>query len=179
MSRNIPSGIGKRVIASTPYRNTDFSDTTMEWTCTQYDRLGRVTLAAMFKGSAKPSDCASTTNRTGITITEFFTDASGVWTVVTDPVGKKRKMRNDALGRLMEVVEDPDGLDYHTTYEYDPLDNLTSVAQGAQTRAFSYSSLGRLRNATNPESGTISYTYPRRLAKIARICLSKAVHRIC
>jgi hypothetical protein len=79
----------------------------MQWTCTQYDRMGRVVAAAMFKGSVAPSDCESTTNRTGITRTEYYADASGVWAVVTDPAGKKRKTRQDALGRLMEVVEDP------------------------------------------------------------------------
>ncbi len=31
--------------------------------------------------------------------------------------------------------------------------------QGSQTRTFSYSSLGRLTSATNPESGTVSYQY--------------------
>jgi RHS repeat-associated protein len=113
----------------------------------------------MFKGSVAPTDCESTTNRTGITRTEYYADASGIWTVVTDPAGKKRKVRNDALGRLIEVVEDPEGLNYHTTYEYDPLGNLKTVTQGVQTRIFNYSSLGRLKDATNPESGTISYQY--------------------
>ena len=46
-----------------------------------------------------------------------------------------------------------------TAYTYNSLDNLTSVSQGAQTRNFAYSSLGRLLSAANPESGTISYTY--------------------
>jgi RHS repeat-associated protein len=39
------------------------------------------------------------------------------------------------------------------------MNNLTDVTQGSQTRSFSYSSMGRLTSATNPESGTISYTY--------------------
>jgi len=60
-------------------------------------------------------------------------------------------------------VEDPSGLKYHTTYDYDPFGNLTKVTQGTQpniqTRTFEYSSLSRLISATNPESGTITYTY--------------------
>jgi YD repeat-containing protein len=37
--------------------------------------------------------------------------------------------------------------------------NLKKVIQGAQQRTFTYDSLSRLRTATNPESGTITYQY--------------------
>ena len=80
-------------------------------------------------------------------------------TTVTDPAGNERWQRVDALGRLVEVIEDPNGLNYGTKYEYDALDNLTAVTQGSQTRTFKYSSLSRLISATNPESGTTTYTY--------------------
>ena len=57
-----------------------------------------------------------------------------------------------------------------TSYAYDTLNDLTLVCQGAalvsglcpsgtQSRAFVYDSLARLKSATNPESGTTSYTY--------------------
>jgi RHS repeat-associated protein len=47
-----------------------------------------------------------------------------------------------------------------TTYAYDPLDNLTSVAQGPLgARTFVYDSLSRLTSAANPESGTTTYTF--------------------
>ncbi|MDF5208366.1 hypothetical protein P3647_24315, partial [Vibrio parahaemolyticus] len=39
------------------------------------------------------------------------------------------------------------------------MNNLTTVSQGVQTRAFTYNSLSRLISATNPESGTINYSY--------------------
>jgi YD repeat-containing protein len=39
------------------------------------------------------------------------------------------------------------------------LGNLTGVAQGVQTRSFTYSSMSRLAKAQNPESGTILYGY--------------------
>ena len=48
---------------------------------------------------------------------------------------------------------------YKTSYVYDPLNNLTTVNQGVQTRTFAYSSLSRLLAAQNPESGTILYGY--------------------
>lgn len=55
-----------------------------------------------------------------------------------------------------------------TLYTYDTLNNLTRVDQKGdqpsdsskwRTRTFTYDSLSRLTSATNPESGTISYTY--------------------
>ncbi len=46
-----------------------------------------------------------------------------------------------------------------TLYFYDPLNNLTSVAQGAQQRTFVYDSLGRLTRQSTPEGGTVNYTY--------------------
>jgi RHS repeat-associated protein len=150
-----PSSSGRRVIASTPYRNTDFSDPTVEWTCTQYDQLDRVTMVAMFKGSSAPTDCGSSTNRTGVTTTVYNAEL----TTITDPASKVRAEWRDGLGRLAGVVEDPSGLNYSTTYDYDPLDNLYQVTQGSQQRYFSYSSLSRLNYAANPESGVIYYTY--------------------
>ena len=54
---------------------------------------------------------------------------------------------------------DVGNLAYNTAYTYDPLDNLLTVTQGVQTRTFVYSSLSRLRSATNPESGTTHYCY--------------------
>ncbi len=46
------------------------------------------------------------------------------------------------------------------TYNYDALDNLSSVVQsGSRQRSFTYDSFSRLLSATNPESGTITYSY--------------------
>ncbi len=67
----------------------------------------------------------------------------------------------------MYVWEDPSGYNYETDYTYDALNNLLSVTQKGgssassnwRTRAFVYDSLSRLTSATNPESGTISYSY--------------------
>ena len=39
------------------------------------------------------------------------------------------------------------------------MNNLTTVTQGVQTRNFVYDNLARLKQATNPEAGTINYTY--------------------
>jgi RHS repeat-associated protein len=88
------------------------------------------------------------------------TSFSGNSTTVTDQAGKTRKSVTDALGRLVEVYEDPEvlggpaELNYQTTYLYDVLDNLVKVTQGGQQRFFMYDSLTRLIRARNPEQGT-------------------------
>ena len=58
---------------------------------------------------------------------------SGNQVTVTDQAGKDRKSVTDALGRLIQVYEDPGGLNYITSYAYDVLDNLLTVTQGTQT----------------------------------------------
>ena len=69
---------------------------------------------------------------------------------------------SDVFGRLQSV--DSPGNGAYATYEYDELDNLTGVelSDGAepehvQARRFVYDKLGRLRQATNPESNTVEY----------------------
>lgn len=87
------------------------------------------------------------------------TTYSGNSTTVTDEVGDTRESFTDGLGRLEEVIENPGGLNFVTTYGYDVLDDLTSVTQSGESRSFLYDSLSRLSSASNPESGTIKYTY--------------------
>ena len=87
------------------------------------------------------------------------TSYSGNTVTATDQAGKSGKSVSDALGRLTSVYEDPSGLNYQTSYNYDVLGDLITINQGSQTRSFVYDSLKRLTSATNPENGTISYTY--------------------
>ncbi len=85
---------------------------------------------------------------------------------VTDPAGKWKKYTSDALGNLAQVTEpDPGGgADHQTYYTYNLRGQLTGVSMPrggtTQTRTFNYDlPTGRLSNATNPENGTVSYTY--------------------
>ena len=162
---------GERMtMTTTPYRDANMGDDTFEWNCTQYDTLGRIVRVSTFKNSTPatstpPVSCASNTNRTGTTEMTYSAEV----TTVTDPAGNQRQQKVDALGRLIEVIEDPGGsplhLNYITTYAYDALDNLTGVTQiqaspsATQTRTFIYSSLGWLLKAINPESEPTNYTY--------------------
>lgn len=106
------------------------------YTTTVYDLAGRVTHVTTADGAAV------TTSYRGNEVT------------VADQNGKQRRSTMDALGRLTQVVEDPAGLAYATTYQYDPLGNLRKVEQGGQVRFFMYDSLGRLIRARNSEQGT-------------------------
>jgi RHS repeat-associated protein len=108
---------------------------------------------------------------------------SQLGTVVTvkDQALKERRSITNELGQLTRVDE-PDNYGnlgsissptQPTYYSYDTLNNLTQVQQTGvnseqcggsvsycqQTRSFQYDSLSRLKQATNPESGTISYVY--------------------
>jgi RHS repeat-associated protein len=46
-----------------------------------------------------------------------------------------------------------------TVYNYDPLNDLLSIAQGVQSRSYVYDSLGRPTSVTTPEAGNVAYTY--------------------
>ncbi len=139
--------LGHVATASNPHRAGSAS--TDGVTTYNYDALGRVTRI---------------TNPDGSIISTTY---SGPCVTVIDEAGKSRKSCTDALGRLVQVFEDPAGLNYETDYQYDALDNLTRVDQKGgstnpanwRTRTFTYDDLSRITSATNPESGTITYTY--------------------
>lgn len=135
--------LGRVSQISNPFRNGE----TPVWTTTTYDELSRVI-------SVTTPDNAVATN-----------SYSGSSATATDQTGRKKRSVSDAFGRLFQVYEDPNGVNWLTSYTYDVLDNLTSVSQYdpvsqvTQTRSFTYDSLKRLLSATNPESGSVNYVY--------------------
>ena len=90
---------------------------------------------------------------------------------VTDEDLVARKSRYDALGRVVAVVENPNGAAMTTQYAYNALDHLltvcppggtltgTSCSGSDRVRSFSYDMLGRILTASNPESSLITYVY--------------------
>ena len=155
-------GLGRVKRSYNPYRTT--ADATYGGAVTTYDALSRVSKVETFDAS-------------GITGT-VQTDYYGTQTLVTDQSGKQRMSQTSALGRLTDVWEiTPNNQTiypgiagvsfgtqnlhgYLTHYDYDALDNMTTVTQGSQTpRTFIYNSLKQLTDATNPESGHIHYDY--------------------
>lgn len=137
--------MGRQWKVSRPY---DTGSSPSDWSESSYDYLGRVTSQTAPDGSVNsinynpsaPSNASSNVGRTVI--------SSDAW-------GRERWVRNDAFGRLVEVVEPDPGAataavsasgNLSTTYSYDTLDRLTTITQGSQTRSFKYDSLGRMTN---------------------------------
>ena len=136
-TNTVYDALGRALEVSNPYRPGD----PVLWTTTQYDALSRVTRVTTPDGA------------------QVNTQYSGNQVTVTDQAGKKRQSEIDAHGRLTKVIEDPGGLGYVTSYEYDVLNNLRKVTQGTQVRNYVYDCVSRLTSATNPESGKITYSY--------------------
>ena len=148
--------MGRQWKVSRPY---DTGSSPSDWSESVYDYLGRVTTQTAPDGSANsmnynpsaPSNASSNVGRTVIT--------SDAW-------GRERWVRNDAYGRLVEVVEPDPGStsaavsasgNLSTTYSYDTLDRLTTITQGSQTRSFKYDSLGRMtRQKLAEQTATIN-----------------------
>jgi len=140
---------------SRPYRQTT---ETPQWSTVSYDSLDRPIETTAPDGSKvsrqynQGPDPAGSSGQPGQTIQ------------VTDPWGRQRWARSDALGRMVEVGEpNPDGDGtlgagaMFTNYSYDALSRLTQVVQGAQTRTFRYDSLGRLTHQKLAEkAGTLN-----------------------
>jgi YD repeat-containing protein len=141
------SPLGKIQKVSSPYPS---GQSAANWTVYSYDGIGRTV-------STVQPDGASTTTYS----------YAGNLTTVTDPAGKWKQYTNDVLGNLVTVVE-PDpanqpGGTLTTSYSYDWMNHVSGVsmprAGATQTRSFVYSDAGLLTSATNPENGTVTYTY--------------------
>lgn len=159
--KNAYLNMGRVTLTSSALRST--ASTTDSWTRITNDNGGRVTEVATFGGATQPAWSGTAGVYTG-SVTSAY---AGNSTTVTDQAGKVRRSIVDAAGRLIRVDEpdasgnlgSTDAPVQPTNYLYDVFDNLTKVIQGVQERTFNYDSLSRLRTATNPESGTISYKY--------------------
>jgi RHS repeat-associated protein len=153
-------------LTSNPYYT---GGTTTGWTVTTSDPVGRVTRVDSYAGPTQPTP-GSTTSLTGTVATTYDVATSGCTgpTVqVTDEASLTHINCSDGLGRLTAVTE-PNGT--VTNYAYDLLNNLVAVDVAGQAnntctlgsqhmRCFEYSTLSRLKKATNPESGATSYVY--------------------
>jgi RHS repeat-associated protein len=128
-SKRTYDSMGRVSQVSNPYRTGG----TLVWTTTTYDTLGRVLTVTT------PDGAVATTAHYGDQVT------------VTDQKGRSKRSVSDALGRLIQVTEDPNGLAFQTNYTYDVQGNLRIVVQGTQYRYFMYDSLSRLIRVRNPE----------------------------
>jgi RHS repeat-associated protein len=145
------SPLGKVTQVSQPYAA---GGSASKWTSYTYDGIGRTTAVSVVDGSTTRYVYAGNTVK------------------VTDPAGSWKKYTMDAFGNVT-TVEEPNPLSaggsLFTYYTYDIMNHLTGVSMtrgGApQTRTFKYTLgttntvSGLLQSSTNPETGTIQYTY--------------------
>ncbi len=161
---------------------TGNGSTTVSTVDVQYAPCGCSPLGKLSKQSAPyapgGSDAWTTYNydASGRTLTVVLPDTSfttyyyqGNWVGVIDPASNTKSFDMDAFGNLLAVAEtDPSPLGLvWTYYTYDVLNHLTNVSMTrgstTQTRTFNYTTsnvVGAfLLSATNPENGTVTYTY--------------------
>jgi RHS repeat-associated protein len=162
--------LGRPRRQSNPFRPLAPDNDPVLWTTTSYDALNRI------NSVTTPDSAVLETRYSGNRVLA----SDQVFTSDPNAIGNRRLSITNALGQLKEVWEvTPDDSTkypdretvpfsdfsnvtkgYKTSYNYDVLDNLTTVTQGTQSpRTFTYDSLKRLKTATNPESGTTFYTY--------------------
>jgi RHS repeat-associated protein len=137
--------MGRAFRSSNPYFAADYSSTpasasSMFWTTSHFDHLGRVYQLDMPRGDNDNS-----------LLTSVTTTFDGIYTTVTDQANKSRRQKTDALDRVIRLDEPtPSGLgdksspNQPTHYHYDTLGNLVRINQDAQNRYFKYDSLSRL-----------------------------------
>jgi len=161
---------GRKWTVTNPYCSSNPNASTSGTTTYAYDGLSRVIQVT------HPDNTSANNTYTGRAVLSAD-EGNGAHNV-------SRISQTDALGRLIYVCEvtsqeqqgasnntpsscnlDVSGTGFLTTYGYDasnsngPLESLTSVIQGGISRSFVYDSLGELRSAYNPESGTTTYSY--------------------
>jgi RHS repeat-associated protein len=162
-------------LSSNPYRTMNEAE--MGWTRSKSINTGKHSEVETFAGASLPAPWGTNTSSTGKVQTDIDANVS----TVTDQALKQRRTITNALGQLIRVDE-PDNSGnlgtvaspiQPTNYTYDTLNNLVQVQQigtntqqcggstsnCTQTRSFIYTSLSKLKQATNPESGTTNYVY--------------------
>lgn len=157
--------LGRIAAVSNPHIN---AATNGQFVSYAYDVLNRSTVLCNQDNGTYPSACTAGASYTKHTYAGDI-PLHGQGDTFRDELGNSSTRTRDALGRLVRVVE-PGSLT--TTYTYDVLGNLKCINQwgasgvgsacstsGNVARSFSYDSLSRLTSSTNPETGTIGYSY--------------------
>ncbi len=173
-------GLGLPILTITGYGSSCGSGTFLSQAETTYGSCGCSPLGKMMSqavphtyGSSPAATTTYTYDGVGRTLSKATvgSDTQGTSTYVYlgntvtayDPAGKWKTFATDGFGNLIQVTEpNPAGGTLLTSYAYGLLGHLKTVTMprstGTQTRSFSYSG-NFLMSATNPENGTVTYTY--------------------
>jgi RHS repeat-associated protein len=160
-------GLGRGVRTSNPYYSAGYGQSSINpsglWSNTTLDNLGRVVETSFPSGDSQNP----TTSYARVAY-------AGSDVLATDPAGKQRLSRTNALGQLTDVWEiktaDPATepitfpahaevtAGYRTTYKRDTTGNLVQVTQSipggvTQNRYFKFDSLGQLTHERQVEQG--------------------------
>lgn len=153
--------VGNVASVSNPYFST--SDPTYGITSYTYDALSRKVEQSDADGSTEQWCYDGISSFSGQeNCVAHIGSASGSWVDFTDENGNHWQRTSDALGRLIEVIEDANVAKLETDYQYDALDDLLRVDQwgGAngsasdRIRTFTYDGLSHLICTSNPENST-------------------------
>jgi RHS repeat-associated protein len=156
---------GRVSSVTNPYRTT--SDPTYGITQYGYDPLNRITtithpdsskIQYTYTGAAtQVQDEGYNTGGTSHITHVYQTDGLGRTTSTCEV---SSTVLQGAAGTPAPCGLDISGTGFLTTYQYDPLGNITNVQQpGVNPRTYTYDGLSRLTQEVNPESGSTSYTY--------------------
>ena len=137
------------------------TEVTQTWIPTGDDVAGWVMSQRTYDWLGRPRVM---TNQDGSTRELTYTGcgcAGGDVITLRDERGRRRKLTNDVLGRLVKVEElNWDTSVYSTsTYAYNARDQLTQTNQAGQLRTFTYDNHQRLLTRVTPEQGTTTYGY--------------------
>jgi RHS repeat-associated protein len=140
---------------------TNPTEVTQGWVPTGEDAAGWIVSQQTYDWQGRPRVI---TNQDGTTRELTYTGcgcAGGDVVTIRDERGRRRKLFNDTLGRMVKVEElNWDQSVYSTTiYTYNARDQLTQSSQAGQLRTFGYDNHGRLQTRTTPEQGTSTYGY--------------------
>jgi RHS repeat-associated protein len=131
-------------------------------------RLAGLITAGSWANASASGGTITLTTKTGGTATNYSLAASYAW---NNAIFVNPSFTTSTSGNVLQGGYDAGALDsqpYVTLYQYDALGNLLRVDQKGtapgdstqwRTRTFTYDSFSRLLTATNPESGTITYSY--------------------
>jgi RHS repeat-associated protein len=176
-TRKTLDGFGRVVLVETGYGTTTVSQSETVYDSCACSAMGRLKKQSMpHAPNASVYWTVYSYDAMGRTVSVTLPDSntrsysySGYTATVTDEAAKWKKYTMDAFGNVTQVVEpdpaNPGSGTYVTSYTYDLLNHLTGVSMprpgGTQTRTFNYGNPpgAFLLSATNPENGTVAYSY--------------------
>ncbi len=168
-------GFGRTISVLTGNGNTTVSETDTQYAPCACSPLGKVSAVSLpYAPGQTPVWTRYTYDSSGRTLTIVKPDGASTTTysyaanqtTVTDPAGKWKTFTSDAFGNLITVTEpDPSsnsGGTVATNYTYNSSNQLIQVSMpraGVNQKRYFLWTGSDLTSTTNPENGTVTYTY--------------------